>query len=84
MNGISGGSQYPMFDYPGRRPAAIPHQLVEVGDMDHQHPGIVYPMPGVGWMLPGRVMLQVNHREIPLSNRQDFELVFEVIPFGLE
>ena len=68
-----------VLDDAGRGAAAVPHQVVKVRDMHQEHVRVVDDVPGVGWLLPGWVVLQVHPRQAPLGLAQDLVLVLKVV-----
>ena len=57
------GNHDAVLDHAGRRAPVVPHQVVELRDVNQQNVGIVNGVPCVGRMLAGRVVLDVDSRQ---------------------
>jgi hypothetical protein len=68
-----------VLDDPGGRPAAVPHQFIEMGHMHQQHVRVVHQMLCIGRIFAGRIVLQVQSRQVSLLIGQDLELVLTII-----
>jgi hypothetical protein len=78
------GDHDAVLDHPRRRPAAVPHELVERRDVDEQHVRVVDHVRRVRRVLAGRVVLQVDARQPPLRVAEELVLVDQVVLAGLE
>ncbi len=66
------------------RPAAVPHETVEVGNVDEEHVRVIDYVLRVRRVAAGRVVLNIDTRAHPLVLAQYIVLVFQVILSGLE
>src|SRR5690606_40160416 len=75
-----------VLDHSSRVPAAVPHQVVEVGDVNDGHGRVVDRMPGVETrpgVVPRRIVLEVDAGQAPLGPSQDLVLVRVPVLVGL-
>ncbi len=79
-----GRDAHAMLDDAGGGAIAVPHQRIEVRDVNQQHIGIVDQMRGIGRMRPWRVVFDVDPRQRTLARRQVVVLVFFVLGIVLE
>ncbi len=77
------GDHDAVLDHPGRRGPAVPHQVVERGDVDDERVGVVDRVPRVGRRLPGRVVLDDDLGHGPLGGGQDLVPIDQPVLVGL-
>ena len=73
-----------VLDHHRRRVAVVPHQVVEVRDVDDEDVRIVHRMVSLGRLLARWVVFQEDARKSPLLLRQHAVLVGEPVIMRLE
>jgi hypothetical protein len=78
------GGGYAVLDDADYAAVVEPHEPVVVGDVDHDHVGVVHGVGCVGRVPGRRVVLDVDAGQLSLLFAEDLVLICKEVPAGLE